>query len=71
MAEAHYFPQKVFVTKESENLPITQKILENTGHIPIEFITDPRELIEDVLMSRNPVEEGKKLLLVTHQRGGM
>ncbi len=70
MDETRYFPNKVYVTKDSENLPMTQKILENTGHLPVEIILDSRELIEDVLMSRNPVGEGKKLLLVTHQRGG-
>lgn len=70
MDETLYFPQKVFVTKDSENLPFTQKILENTQHLPFEFITDSRELIEEVFISRDPVEEGKKLLLVTHQKGG-
>jgi len=70
MDESRYFPKKVYVTKDSRNSFITRRVLENTGHLPVEFITDSRELIEDVLMSRNPVGEGKKLLLVTHQRGG-
>jgi len=70
MDETRYFPNKIYVTKDGENLPMTQKILENTGHISVEFITDSKELIEDVSMSRDPVGEGKKLLLVTHQRGG-
>jgi spore photoproduct lyase len=69
MDEILYFPQKVFVTKDSENLPLTLKILENTQHLPVEFITDSKELIEEVLISRDPLEEGKKLLLVTHQKG--
>ena len=70
MDESRYFPKKVYVTKDSRNSIITQRVLENTCHLPVEFITDSRELIEDVLLSRNPVEKGKKLLLVTHQRGG-
>ena len=70
MDETPYYPQKVFVTTDCENLPITKRILENTRHLPVEFIKDSNELIRDVLLSRNPFEEGKKLLLVTHQRGG-
>jgi len=69
MDDSLYFPEKVFVTKDSENLPITRRVLENTRHIPVEFIPDSRELIADVLMSRDPVGVGKKLLLVTHQKG--
>jgi len=69
MDEALYFPQKVFVTEDSLNFPMTQKILENTRHLPVEFIKDSKELIANVLLSRDPVGEGKKLLLVTHQRG--
>ncbi|UCE43268.1 MAG: hypothetical protein JSV17_08340 [Candidatus Aminicenantes bacterium] len=69
MDEARFYPTKVFVTKDSENLLLTRKVLENTRHLPVEFIADSRELIEDVLLSRDPVGEGKKLLLVTHQRG--
>lgn len=70
MDEIRYFPQKVFVTKDSETLPITQRILENTRHLPVEFIKDSKELIEDITIARDPVGEGKKLLLVTHQKGG-
>jgi spore photoproduct lyase len=70
MDKALFYPQKVFVTKDCENLPITKKILNNTCHLPQEFITDSRELIDDILLSRNPVGEGKKLLLVTQQKGG-
>jgi len=70
MNDNRYFPEKVFVTKDCESFPITKRILNNTHHLPVEFITDSRELIADVLVSRDPVGEGKKLLLVTHQRGG-
>ncbi len=70
MDDSQYFPQKVYVTREIERLPLTQRVLEKTRHIPVEFIKNPRDLIETVLMSRDPVGEGKKLLLVTHQKGG-
>ncbi len=70
MDEARYFPDKVYVTKDSKNSLITRRVLENTRHLPVEFITDARDLIEDISMSRDPIGEGKKLLLITHQRGG-
>jgi spore photoproduct lyase len=69
MHETRYFPEKVYVTKDCLKLPLTLRVLEKTGHIPVEFITDSRELIEEVLRSRDAVGEGKKLLLVTHQKG--
>ena len=69
MDEIRYYPQKAFITKDSESLPITRKVLERMQHVPVEFINDSRELIEDIKISRDPVGEGKKLLLVTHQRG--
>ena len=70
MRESRYFPQKVFVTEDSESLPLTRRVLQNTQHLPVEIIKDPQELIEDVLISRDPISKGKKLLLVTHQKGG-
>ena len=70
MDDAPYFPKKVFVTKDCEDLPIARKVLENTQHLPVEIIEDARELIGDVLLSRDPVGKGKKLLLVTNQKGG-
>ncbi len=70
MNEARYYPKKVYVAKDSINSFITRRVLENTQHLPTEFITDSRELIADILTSRDPVGEGKKLLLVTHQKGG-
>ena len=64
MDEIRYFPNKVYVTKESRDSHITRRVLENTRHLPVEFITDARDLIEDITMSRDPVLEGKKLLLI-------
>jgi spore photoproduct lyase len=69
MDEARFFPKKVYVTKDSENSPITQRVLENTPHIPVEFISDSRELIADITVSRDPVGKGKELLLITLQQG--
>jgi spore photoproduct lyase len=70
MDENLYFPEKVYVTEDCKGLPLTQRILAKTRHLPVEFISDQRELIEDILLSRDAVGAGKKRLLVTSQRGG-
>lgn len=69
MNDSLYFPDKIFVTEDSKEHSITRSILENSPHIPVEFIPDSRELIADVRIARDPVGVGKKLLLVTHQKG--
>jgi spore photoproduct lyase len=69
MDESRYFPEKIYITKDCEGLPLTQRVLERTSHLPVEFIPESKELIEDVLLSRDPVREGKKRLLITQQKG--
>ena len=69
MNESRFFPDKIFVTEDSKADSITRSILGNSPYIPLEFIPDSRELIADVQISRDPVGSGKKLLLVTHQKG--
>jgi spore photoproduct lyase len=69
MDETLFFPQKIFITRDSQSLPLTQRILKNLSHIPVEFIPDPQDLIEEIKISRDPVGEGKKCLLITRQKG--
>ncbi len=69
MDKDSFYPQRVFITKDSEPLPLTQRILKNLHHLPVEGIQNPQDLIEDIKMSRDPVAEGKKCLLVTLQKG--
>jgi spore photoproduct lyase len=70
MDESLFCPEKVFVTKDCEKLPLAKRVLDSTSSLPQELIEDSRELIGDILLSRDPVGEGKKLLLVTNQKGG-
>ena len=70
MDESLFWPEKVFVTKDCEKFPLANRILDRTKSLPQELIEDSRELIGDILLSRDPVGEGKKLLLVTNQKGG-
>jgi spore photoproduct lyase len=70
MDKSLFFPKKIYVTKDSGKDPVTQKILQKAPHVPVEFIKESRDIIEEVSISRDPVNEGKKLLLITHQKGG-
>ena len=69
MTESKYFPQKIFIHQEIKHYPLTETVLKNAPGVPHEFIDDPRELIEDIRMSRHPVEQGKQFLLLTVQKG--
>jgi spore photoproduct lyase len=69
MDETLFSPQKIFVTKDSESFPLTHRILKNLSQLPVEYIQAPHDIIEEVKISRDPIGEGKKYLLITHQRG--
>ena len=69
MTESKYFPLKIFISQEAEPSPITARVLKNAPGIPHEVIDDPQDLIEDIRMSRHPVEQGKQFLLLTVQKG--
>ncbi len=64
-----FYPKKLFITKDSESLPLTRRILRNLSHLPVEWIQNPQDLIGDIKISRDPVGEGKKHLLITLQKG--
>jgi spore photoproduct lyase len=69
MDEILFSLKKIFVTKDSKPLPLTHRILKNLGQLPVEYIQDPKDLIEEIKISRDPVGEGKKHLLITRQKG--
>lgn len=69
MVKSEYFPQKVFIEKRSFDYALTEKILEKLGKVPVEIISDTHDLLENIEISRNAIEEGKKYLLLTCQKG--
>ena len=69
MNETLFTPQKIFITRDSESLPLTQRILKNLSQIKVEYVQDPQDLIEEIQISRDSIGEGKKYLLITRQRG--
>lgn len=69
MNESYYNLQKIYIEKDSLDFPLTQRILKNASRIAQEVISDAQQLVEDIKIQRNAVEEGKKYLLLTQQRG--
>lgn len=69
MPGTEYFPQKIFIEKESLNFPLTRRVLKNAGRVPAEVIADPQDLIEKIKGLRDEIGEGKKYLLLTRQKG--
>lgn len=64
-----FIPKKVYIERSCQNLPFTSRIIKNTPGVPLEWINDPRELIEEISYLKDPIGEGKKYLLVTEQKG--
>ena len=69
MIRSRYLPQKVYVEAGSRDFPFTRRILKNLPKVPIEIINHPQELIETIKTKRDAIEEGKKYLLLTRQKG--
>ena len=64
-----FIPKKVYIEKSCKNIPYIDKIIKNTSGVPKEWITDPKEIIEEIKSLQDPIGEGKKYLLVSDQKG--
>lgn len=69
MTKSKYFPQKIFIEKDSLQFPLTKNILRKTVHIPFQVIENSRELIDKMQIEKDCIKEGKKYLLLTRQKG--
>lgn len=69
MTESQFYPKKIYIEKQSLSFPLTKKILKKARQVPVEVIKNSSELIERLNASRDPVSEGKELLLLTRQSG--
>lgn len=69
MSNKEYFPEKIFVESRCVNSPLTKKILKNAKQVPVKIIKNTRDILNEIQVSRDPVGEGKKYILVTRQLG--
>jgi spore photoproduct lyase len=67
--ETVFSPKKIFVERSSLHFSLAQKILKNLDHIPVKIVEDLQELAEETRISRDPISEGKKNLLLAQQKG--
>jgi spore photoproduct lyase len=64
-----FFPEHIFVEKDSLRSPVMTKIKRNVKNIPIEIVASGEKAIEKIKYTKDPIGEGKKNLLVSRQKG--
>ena len=69
MAKKLFSPRKIYIQKGSLDFPHTERILRNLDQIPVEIIDNSQDLIAQFRKSRDVIGEGKKHLLIKHQKG--
>lgn len=65
----YYRPQKIFVEKTARDLRFTREILSRLPGVPVEWIEDSRALQEEIRCRPDPIGEGKRALLLAHDKG--
>ena len=60
-----YKPRKIYLETEARDYPMTARILDQYPDVPVEEITNTRQLIETVLQDPDPITFGKQFLLLS------
>ncbi len=64
------FPlERIYLDEKAEKDWVTEKILQGFSHLSVERVRGKRELIKKFLSFHDPLEVGKKHLLITHDYG--
>ena len=61
--------QKLYIDQEVCHFPQAVSIQSRMPDVPASIVRSPREVYQSVLASDNPVEEGKKILFLTRNKG--
>jgi spore photoproduct lyase len=64
-----YKPKKIYLDPSAKGYPLTEKICSAYADVPIEEIRNPRQIINEILRTPDPITFGKQFLLLTRQRG--
>ena len=64
-----YKPQKIYIENAARDWPLTRRILSHLPEIPVEEIKESRSIIEWLRQNPEPIREGKRSLLLAHDRG--
>ena len=69
MNEFLYNPEIIFIDKDCVDLPLTQRVLRNAASVIHRVVDSKEEVLSEIKLSRDPVSEGKKYVLITRQKG--
>jgi len=69
MIENRFIPEKVFVEQAVFDLPYTREILERIPNVPVQVISDSKEIGRFLIEGSDPIAEAKKCLLINSQKG--
>jgi spore photoproduct lyase len=69
MGELVYKPRKIYIREDCREYPLVERILKKLRRTPVEYITDEEFLLQSIRETKDPISEGKSLLLVTRQKG--
>ena len=69
MLKSRFVPRKIFIDEECRNMPLTKRILKNLSQVPTETVSNPQRFLEERRISRDAVQQGKKDLFITSQKG--
>ena len=64
-----YQIERVYLDEKAEQDWITQAVLANLPHVPVERVRDKKSLIKQFLATEDPLGAGKKNLFITHFYG--
>lgn len=61
--------EKIYIDEKAQKDFVTQKIIQALPHLPIEMIQEKKSIIKKTFSKSNPIEYGKRSLLITHFYG--
>ncbi len=62
-------PAVVYIEEEALGYPLTSRILDKLEGVPQEVISNSQDLLEDFCRRKDPIAEGKRVMLLQLQRG--
>ncbi len=64
-----YVPDRLIIHNTVKGSPLTHNVLNNLSGIPVEYTDDPEIAIDPIKWTRDPLRVGKRVLLLTENRG--
>jgi len=61
--------EKIYLDEKAKKDWVTEKIIQALPHIPVERVSEKKSIIKKALSMSNPIEAGKKNILITHFYG--